>query len=172
MPVTQDLRKNQALTFDDVDLIYLEAARLKARIDKETAAVKAKKSDLDLKLKQKISPMEKEYADLIARITEFARDNPDRFDSPRKHPVGEIGSYGLTTSPAYVEITDEEAYLGFALTQGYDDLYTTEYTPDKVGAAKRIAAGEDIPGARLIPAGDVVRITFRKNFAEQLEDGR
>ena len=170
MPVTKDLRKEQALTFEEVDVLYLRAARAKAVIDRETAAVKAKKADLDLKLKQKIAPAEQEYAELVAKITEFASANPERFDSPRKHPVGEIGSYGLTTSPAYVEITDEEAYLDFARTNGYDDLFTTEYTPDKAGAAKRIAAGEKIPGARLVPAGDVVRITFRKNFAEQLDE--
>ncbi len=170
MPVTKDLRKEQALTFEEVDVLYLRAARAKAVIDRETAAVKAKKADLDLKLKKKIAPAEQEYAALVAKITEFASANPERFDSPRKHPVGEIGSYGLTTSPAYVEITDEEAYLDFARTNGYDDLFTTEYTPDKAGAAKRIAAGEEIPGARLVPAGDVVRITFRKNFAEQLDE--
>ena len=170
MPVTKDLRKEQALTFEEVDLLYLRAAKEKALIDRETAAVKAKKADLDLKLKERIAPHEAEYEDLIRRITEFASANPERFDSPRKHPVGEIGSYGLTTSPAYVEITDEDAYLTFAKEQGYDDLYTTEYTPDKAGAAKRIAAGETIPGARLVPAGDVVRISFRKNFAEQLTE--
>ncbi len=83
--------------------------------------------------------------------------------------MGEVGSYGLTTSLAYVEITDVEAFLEFARSHGCDDLFTTEYTPDKLGAAKRLAAGEKIPGARLIPAGDVVRITFRKNFAELLD---
>jgi len=170
MPVTKDLRKEQALTFDEVDLLYLKAARAKAVIERETAAVKAKKAELDLKLKQKIAQAEREYDELIEQITEFASANPERFDSPRKHPVGEIGSYGLTTSPAYVEITDVDAYLTFAKERGYDDLFTTEYTPDKAGAAKRIAAGEEIPGARLVPAGDVVRITFRKNFAEQLTE--
>jgi len=170
MPVTKDLRKEQSRTFDEVDVLYLRAARAKAVIDRETAAVKAKKAELDLKLKAKIAAVEREYAELTAAITEFASANPERFDSPRKHQVGEVGSYGLTTSPAYVEITDEDAYLDYARANGCVDLYTTEYTPNKAAAATRIMAGEKIPGAVLIPAGDVVRITFRKNFAEHLEE--
>ena len=41
--------------------------------------------------------------------------------------------------------------------------------PDKDAAKERILDGEMLPGAKLVPAGDVAKLTFKKGYAEQLE---
>ena len=169
MSVLCDNRKYQAMTVEEADALFLDLARHKAAVEREAARYKQRLAELEAAHREKIALDVAAVEALEQELGAYIRANPARFLKPRKHQVGQIGSYGITTDPAVVKIEDKAAFVAFALEQGYDDLCRVERTPDKDAAAKRIAAGEVIPGARLIPAGDVVKLAFRKGFAEQLE---
>ena len=169
MTSLKDNRKYQAMTVAEADELFLQIARVKAKIDKETAAHKAKLAELELAHKNKLAGEIAEKEMLESELAAYILANPDRFIKPRKHAVGQIGTYGITTDPAYVEISCADTVLSFALENGYDDLQRVTRTVDKDAAARRLADGEDIPGCRLIPAGDVAKLTFKKGYAEALE---
>ncbi|MBO4490265.1 MAG: host-nuclease inhibitor Gam family protein [Lentisphaeria bacterium] len=169
MAILKDNRRYQAMTVSQADDLFLRIAHLKAAIDKETAAHRKKLADLELEHKAKISGPLAEKEALEKELAAYIMANPDRFEKPRKHPVGQIGAYGITTDPAYVTVTDKEALIAYALENGYDDLIRVERTVDKEAAFRRITAGEDLPGAEAVPAGDVAKLTFKKGYADQLE---
>lgn len=169
MAVLKDNRKYQAMTVAEADDLFLRIARLKAAIDKETAAHKKKLADLELAHKEKIYGDLAEKEVLEKELAAYILANPDRFQKPRKHPVGQIGTYGITTDPAYVIILDKDAVIEFAGENDFEDLVRVEVTPDKDGILRRIQAGEVIPGADMVPAGDVAKLSFKKGYAEQLE---
>ena len=170
MAKLKDHREFQAMTPEGADGIFLRLARLKARMDAVSARHKEALAKLEADHKDKLAPLMAEYGALSLQLCNYITANPDRFTKPRKRPVGQIGSYGITTDPAYVKLLDEEAVIRFALEQGYDDLLITKHAPDKVGILRRITGGETVPGAVAVPAGDVAKFTFRKGYAEQLED--
>ena len=169
MPILQDNRKYQAMTVADADRLFLRIARLKAVIDRESASLKKKLAELEDAHREKIAAEVSEKEALEKELCAYILANPGRFAKPRKHLVGQIGSYGITTDPAFVKITDKEAFVSFALEQGYDDLCRVERAPDKDAALRRIESGEAIPGAEMVPPGDVAKLAFKKGFAEQLE---
>ena len=169
MTILHDTRKLKTMTVAEADAIFLEIARLRAVIEREEAALKKKIADLTAACKDKISADLEKKEQLERELTDYILSHPERFVKPRKHPVGQIGTYGVTTDKAYIRIFSKEDIIAFALENGYDDVIRTEHTPDKDGILRRITAGEDVPGAELIPAGDVAKMAFKKGYAEQLE---
>ena len=172
MTKLHDTRKLKTMTVAEADAIFLEIARIKAVIDKEKAALEKRLAEATAAFKEKTSELCSKKEQLEQELTSYILANPDRFIKPKKHPVGTIGTYGITTDKAYIEITDKEEVISFALENAYDDIVRVERTPDKDGIMQRIIAGELIPGARLIPAGDVAKMAFKKGYAEQLGENK
>ena len=170
MTKLHDSRLVKKMTVAEADAIFLEIAQLRAVIEREEAALKKKIADLTAACKDKISADLEKKEQLERELTDYILSHPERFVKPRKHPVGQIGTYGVTTDPAYIRIFSKEDIIAFALENGYDDVIRTEHTPDKEGILRRISDGEDVPGAELIPAGDVAKMSFKKGYAEQLEN--
>lgn len=170
MGILKDNRKYQAMTVAEVDNIFLRIARTAALIDREEAAHQKKLAELELAHKNKLDALLYEKRELTAELERAVMANQERYESPRTHQVGRIGAYGIKTAPPKVEIRDLDALIRFALENGYTDLIQTKHTPVKRAIMKRLSAGEEIPGAKLIPAGDVVDISFRKGYAEHLEE--
>ena len=168
MPTLKDNRTYQAMTVQQADDLFLAIARRKAALDKENAAHKRKLAEMEAAHKAKLDPMVAELTAMQAELTSYIMANPGRFVKPRKHPVGQIGTYGMTTDPAYVTITDKVALTDYALENGYDDLYHVEHVPDKPAILTRLMRGEDIPGATMTPPGDVAKMTYKQGYAEQL----
>ena len=164
-----DHRKYQAMSVADGDSLFLEIARIKARIDRQEAALKAKIADLTAAHKAKIDPDLAAKEALEKELAAYILANPGRFIKPRKHAVGVIGTYGIVTDPAYVTISDRDAVIEFAMENGYDDIVRVERTPDKDALLRHILSGEKIPGAAVVPAGDVAKLSFKKGYAEALE---
>ena len=164
----KDNRTLQAMTVSEADDLFLEIARLKAFVDKETAAHKKKLADLEIAHKEKIAAALFRKEELEERLAEYIAANPDRFIKPRKHPVGQIGTYGVVTDPAYILIQDKAAVIAFALAD-QPGLIRTEHTPNKEAIMEFLLHGGKVPGAKLIPAGDVAKLTFKKGYAENLE---
>ena len=170
MGILKDNRKYQAMTVAEVDDIFLRVARVTATIERETAAHKKKLAQLELAHKNKLDALIAEKRELTTELERAVMANQERYETARTHQVGRIGAYGLKTAPAKVEIRDLDALVAFALENGYTDLIQTKHTPVKRAILKRMSSGEDIPGAKLIPAGDVVDLSFRKGYAEYLDD--
>lgn len=170
MTKLHDSRLVKKMTVAEADAIFLEIARLRAVIEREEAALKKKIADLTATCKDKISADLEKKEQLERELTDYILSHPERFVKPRKHPVGQVGTYGVTTDPAYIRIFSKEDIIAFALENGYDDVIRTEHTPDKDGILRRISDGEDVPGAELIPAGDVAKMSFKKGYAQQLEN--
>ena len=170
MPIKlQDNRKYQSMTAAEADDLYLRIARLKASIDKETAAHKAQLAELELAHKNRIAAALEEKTALEKELTAYILANPGRFVKPRKRSVGAIGAYGLATDPAYVRIVDADAAVAYALENGYEDLLRVTREVEKEAVLRHAAAGETIPGIVVVGAGDVAKLTFRKGYAEALE---
>ena len=170
MTKLHDSRLVKKMTVAEADAIFLEIARLRAVIEREEAALKKKIADLTAACKDKISADLEKKEQLERELTDYILSHPERFVKPRKHPVGQVGTYGVTTDKAYIRIFSKEDIIDFALINGYDDIIRTEHTPDKDGILRRISDGVDVPGAELIPAGDVAKMSFKKGYAEQLEN--
>ena len=170
MSIIEDNRKYQAMTVEEVDDIFLRAGRVEAMIERETATHKKKLAELELAHKSKMDALLAEKRQLRAELDRAIMANQDRFEKPKTHQVGNVGSYGIKQATAYVVIKDADAVIAFALEHGYDDIIITTHTPNKRGIMKRIRAGEEIPGAEMVPAGDVVVVNFKKGYAEHLEE--
>ena len=164
-----DTRRLKTMSVAEADAIFLEIARAKAIIEKEKAVLEKRLAEATAAFKEKTIALYEKKELLEKELTAYIIANPERFVKPKKHPVGAIGTYGITTDKAYIQITDKEEVISFALGNGYDDIIRVERTPDKESIMQRILAGEIIPGARLIPAGEVAKMAFKKGYAEQLE---
>ena len=169
MAVLKDNRKYQAMTVAEADDLFLRIARLKAAIDKETAAHKKKLADLELAHKEKIDPLNAEKDALEAHLEAYITFHSEDYVDPRKHPVGLIGSYGMKQIPAKVEITDKDAVLQYAAKNDLIDIIRVKTEPDNKEIFRRIQAGEVIPGAEYVPAKNQPVIEYRKGYAEALE---
>ena len=169
MTTLKDNRKYQAMTVADADELFLKIARLKAILDRKSAAHKKRLADLEILHKEDVASELSEYELLTGELGNYIQAHKERFASPRKHKVGFIGSYGITTDPAYVTIEDEEKLFAYALENGYDDMINTMRKPNKDAILRRAIDGDIIPGAAIVPPGDVVKLSFTKGYAENLE---
>ena len=170
MATLKDNRKYQAMTVADADDLFLQIARLKAVLDRKTAAHKKRLADLELAHKEDVAAELAEYEHLTGELGNYIQTHKERFLAPRKHKVGAVGSYGITTDPAYVTIEDEEKLFKYALENGYEEMINTTRKPNKDAILRHAIAGEIIPGAAVIPPGDVVKISFSKGYAEQIKE--
>ena len=169
MTTLKDNRKYQAMTVADADELFLKIAKLKAVLDRKTAAHKKRLADLELTHKEDVAAELADYEFLTGELADYIQAHKERFLSPRKHKVAQIGSYGITTDPAYVTIEDEEKLFAYALENGYDDMINTKRTANKDAVLRRAIGGDIIPGAVITPPGDVVKLAFTKGYAEQLK---
>ena len=170
MTTLKDNRKYQAMTVADADELFLKIARIKSVLDRKSAAHKKRLADLELAHKEDVAAELAEYELMTAELGNYIQAHKERFISPRKHKVGSIGSYGITTDPAYVTIDDEEKIFAYALENGYDDMINTTRKPNKDAILRRAIAGDIIPGAAIVPPGDVVKLSFSKGYAEQIKE--
>ena len=170
MTTLKDNRKYQAMTVADADELFLKIARIKAILDRKSAAHKKRLADLEIAHKEDVASELSEYELLTGELADYIQAHKERFVSPRKHKVGSIGSYGITTDPAYVTIDDEEKIFAYALENGYDDMINTTRKPNKDAILHRAIAGDIIPGAAIVPPGDVVKLSFNKGYAEQIKE--
>lgn len=166
----QDIRQLKAMTVAEADAIFIEIARIKAQIEKEEAALKKRLAEATAAFQKKTTNLFRAKESLEKELTAYIIANPERFEKPKKHPVGAIGTYGITADKAYVVIQDKEEIIDYALINDYDDIIRTERTPDKDAILRRFNSGEDIPGAAVVPAGNVAKMSFKKGYAEQLEN--
>ena len=106
MTTLKDNRKYQAMTVADADELFLKIARIKAILDRKSAAHKKRLADLEILHKEDVASELAEYELLTGELADYIQAHKERFLSPRKHKVAQIGSYGITTDPAYVTIED------------------------------------------------------------------
>lgn len=167
MTVLQDNRKFQAMTVAEADAIFQRIALLEAMIKRESSAADKKKAEIAIALQEKIAPALEERDELVETLTFYIQANPDRFIKPRKHKVGEMGSYGIETDPAKTVINDKLAVVEYAREHGLD-LYEEDFKVNKKAVETAISVGHKIPGAKIIPAGDVAKYKVAQSYIESL----
>ena len=169
MAILKDNRKYQAMTEEEGDQLFMRLGHAKALKDKVEAAWKKKIADLTLRQDEELAPLIANYNELLEELTAYLTANESRFANPRFRKVPHVGKYGFRNVPAKADVTDDEAFIGYALENGYEDLFRVKRTPDKAAALARLKAGEKIPGAKLVPASTAAEFSFEKGWAEQLE---
>lgn len=167
MTVLQDNRKFQAMTVAEADAIFQRIALLEATIKRESSAADKKKAEIAIALQEKIAPALEERDELVETLTCYIQANPDRFIKPRKHKVGEMGSYGIETDPAKTVINDKLAVVEYAREHGLD-LYEEDFKINKKAVETAISVGHKIPGAKIVPAGDVAKYKVAQSYIESL----
>ena len=167
MTVLQDNRKFQAMTVAEADAIFQRIALLEATIKRESSAADKKKAEIAIALQEKIAPALEERDELVETLTCYIQANPDRFIKPRKHKVGEMGSYGIETDPAKTVINDKLAVVEYAREHGLD-LYEEDFKVNKKAVETAISVGHKIPGAKIVPAGDVAKYKVAQSYIESL----
>lgn len=167
MTVLQDNRKFQAMTVAEADAIFQRIALLEATIKRESSAADKKKAEIAIALQEKIAPALEERDELVETLTCYIQANPDRFIKPRKHKVGEMGSYGIETDPAKTVINDKLAVVDYAREHGLD-LYEEDFKINKKAVETAISVGHKIPGAKIVPAGDVAKYKVAQSYIESL----
>lgn len=167
MTVLQDNRKFQAMTVAEADAIFQRIALLEATIKRESSAADKKKAEIAIALQEKIAPALEERDELVETLTCYIQANPDRFIKPRKHKVGEMGSYGIETDPAKTVINDKLAVVDYAREHGLD-LYEEDFKINKKAVETAISVGHKIPGAKIVPAGDVAKYKVAQSYIETL----
>ena len=166
-----DNRRYKAMSADEADALFLAIAKRKAALERKGAAYKARLAKLEEEFLADTRADRDAYNNLSAELMAYIIANPERFVKPRKRRVGGIGSYGITTDPAIVNIIDKDTVIQFALDNGYDDIVRVSREPVKDAILRRNMDGEAVPGVRITPPGDVAKLTFKANFAELLEEG-
>ena len=167
MTVLQDNRKFQAMTVAEADAIFQRIALLEATIKRESFAADKKKAEIAIALQEKIAPALEERDELVETLTCYIQANPDRFIKPRKHKVGEMGSYGIETDPAKTVINDKLAVVDYAREHGLA-LYEEDFKINKKAVETAISVGHKIPGAKIVPAGDVAKYKVAQSYIESL----
>lgn len=167
MTVLQDNRKFQAMTVAEADAIFQRIALLEATIKRESSAADKKKAEIAIALQEKIAPALEERDELVETLTFYIQANPDRFIKPRKHKVGEMGTYGIETDPAKTVINDKLAVVEYAREHGLD-LYEEDFKINKKAVETAISVGHKIPGAKIVPAGDVAKYKVAQSYIETL----
>ena len=166
MPIARDLRKVQEMTVAEADGIFTRLAQLTAAIKREGAAAEKRKAEVDLKAAETVAPLQREYEILYAELTDYIMAHPERFTRPRKHKVGQIGTYGIEVAPDKVGDVDPAVIAEFADAQGLQ-LYKTTVLIDKSAVAQAFRDGITVPGCRYTPPGDVPKIKVAPGYIEQ-----
>lgn len=169
MAILQDNRKVQAMTVEDADGLFKRMVAVKAAMRREEAAKEKRIANIELKHHDAVAPLVTEYRTLESELLRYIMAHPERFVKPRKHKVGEQGTYGIETDPASVKIDKDrlEELKAFADERGYF-ICQTEIKPVKTAIAKLCAAGVDVPGVTCVPAGDNPKCTISKSYLDNL----
>lgn len=166
MAIAKDLRAAQAMSVQDADALFGRLAVLTASLKRESAATERRKAEIDLKAAEAVAPIKREYDTVFAALTDYITTHPERFVRPRKHKVGELGTYGIETAPDKVDKILIETVAEYADKQGLA-LYKTDRTPDKTAIAQAFRDGLSVPGVRYTPPGDVPKIKVAPGYIEQ-----
>lgn len=127
-----------------------EHARCELRIIAHKARADARIAELKADLADAIAEDEERMAELApAVIAWLLAHKPDFCDQRKKTVDTPTAKFGFRKCSNTV-IDDPDLVLRWARNNGYTDVYAeTEITLSRTAIRKRIAAGEDVPGARL-----------------------
>ena len=169
MAILKDNRKYQAMTVADGDRIFMQMGRAMAIMEKAQAAWDKKIAELNLQKDAALAPLIEEFKALEEELAAYMGANSGRFITPRYRQVPNVGRYGYHTAPAKVELANKgKDTVEYALAAGLsDELLTMKPTADKEKIAAAFADGKEVPGAKLVPAGDRLRYSFLPGYIEQ-----
>lgn len=166
MAIAKDIRHAQAMTVPEADNLFSRLAQLTAAIKREGAAAEKRKAEIDIRAAETVAPLKIEYDQLYADLTDYIMAHPERFVSPRKRKVGQMGTYGIEIAPDKIDQIALEILTAYSDTYGLA-LYETEQKPVKTAIAQVFRDGGTVPGVRYTPPGDVPKIKVAPGYIEQ-----
>lgn len=138
------------LTLESAQKMADDCARAKLRIIAETARADARVADQKARLADKTAEDAALVSELEPKVIAYLLANKDTICEQRKKTFESMVAKMGFRKCSDVVWDDPEAVLKFAMQHGYTDLFTM---PDprlsKPAVRKRIASGEEVPGARL-----------------------
>lgn len=142
---TDRLTDARDTSLDQADTMLRELFDARLAILRREAAAEAQISEIRERLRLDTAQHRLLVELREAQLSAFILANRDLFDRPRMRRTS-WGSYGLRSS-SRLEIREPDLLIQWAKDNGYTDLYRTTETLLKPAVAKRLAAGEIIPGA-------------------------
>jgi hypothetical protein len=142
------LADTRTTTLDDAKTIFANLAQAEISLAKLDAQYELKIAKLKAEHDANATTLRLVRDAHAHRLTTFILANPDKFVKPRAVAT-DFGRFGRRTV-SNVEILDPAEVVTWAvLTQSLDTIKTTQ-SPIKPAIAKRLRAGETIPGCRMV----------------------
>lgn len=129
-------------------------AELQAQASALSAAASAEIAEINDKLEDDVAGLVAELDELTASLELFAIENAALFKG-KKSLALPGGSIGWKSQPPKIEVTDQEAFLGFVDSIGEKKVYTVQSTAMSTAALKeRLHEVRKMPGVRVTEPGD------------------
>jgi len=144
MPTLNDTR---TLSLDEAPGLLEQIARASCRIERARATYEeqiARRRSAFVEATCDDEQLVDQLADRLSRIIDA---HPDAFKRPRAVTTA-FGRFGRR-KVSNVLVEDADAAVEYALDSGYADLVKTVHKLQRSALAKRLRAGEDIPGVGL-----------------------
>lgn len=134
-------------TIEDAKQLMAEIRRLTCERQVIVARCEKQVAGLTRQADHETAPIDRELQTLCDRLRTFILARNELFESPRMIKTSD-GKFGLH-AVSNVEIFDEDKALDAIFDRGYDDCVKRRVAFDKNAIAKRLRAGESIPGCRI-----------------------
>ena len=141
------LADTREMTLDDARKLHEKIARLEIDLAVKQAHAERRIAKMKAEHQEDIAPLVAERDRLAKDLAAFILAHPEDFKRPRAVRT-EFGRFGKR-KVSNVAVLDKKQAVQWALDNGYDDAVKTKHLLVKPAIAKRIRAGEDVPGVAL-----------------------
>ena len=153
------LADTRELTLDDARKLHEKIANLEIELAVQQAHAERRIAKLKAEYQQTVAPTLAERDRLAQDLANYILFHPEEFTRPRAIRT-ELGRFGRR-AVSNVKLLDTDEVISWAQSYGYDDALKITYRPVKPAIAKRIRAGEDVPGAEMIEGEEAFYIVDR-----------
>lgn len=145
MPVK--LADTREMTLDYAVEIHRRLAQVEIELAVKEAHTERRIAKIKAEHQKAVAGLEAERQSLIQELTAYILMHPEQFEKPRAIRT-DFGRFGRR-KVSNVAIIDQDRVVQWALDNGYTDAVKTVHRIVKPALAKRIRAGESVPGAAL-----------------------
>jgi hypothetical protein len=156
---------NRGMSIDDAKSMFAEYAQAKKGVAKLRAQSELRIANEKARTDEACEPFLSRMAAIEKTLSEFVRANAEKYFTRPRKVTTDFGKFGLDRS-SKVEVLDADAVIAHAKEAGDMDLVKVTERVATGELAKRLRAGETIPGAELLD-GDLVVLTVDRTYLEE-----
>lgn len=145
---TTKLADTREMTLQDAVAVFADLAQAEIRLAKLTVATEDRIARLKAEYDANSEALRLARDAHARRLEQFIMGHPEQFQNPRA-VVTDYGKFGRR-NVANVEVADPQAVIDWALETGSLDTIKVTRAPVKPAIGKRLRAGEEVPGCRLV----------------------